>query len=152
MTSELILMSNTELAELCEGMADVIEARGHCQGKYEETDGSVCLVGSALAYYQENQSSDGLSTVHKTVAVALDTKDPVTLNDGRKQVIEEYVQIPVFTLLPLNFMSDQDADVMISSMGYTEEIQTRYVETPGLTKDEAVELCTQRAKFWRNQP
>lgn len=126
------------MAELCEGIAEVLEKRGHATRAIEDSNGRVCLLGAGR--YVQKQVTSVYSVVERCLldqrtaeALGYDNwQSVVNHNDGyvektvkRVPVIGELVYLVVRT-----------------------EVTT---EHPPLTQQQAIDFAMERAKYWRNK-
>lgn len=144
---------NDEMAELCEGIAQVLEEKGHTTKAMYNGAGNVCLLGAGrLAQgsplmngpqkYDRRSRAADLNT-----AEALGFSEPQKVaehNDGYTLRTRSVVPVP-FTP---TFVHKDEAYV---PMIYREEEVIEEVVHPAISQQQAIDLAMDRAKYWRNQ-
>lgn len=122
-----------ELAELAEGVAEMITLWGHTTGAMCNTDG-LCLLGAGRTYQQVAVEACGFIPEDYATAKALGYKHPTDVvrhNDG---------YIPPAVDSPGTFCSDESC-CEASPYPFT---------IPKMNKDQAINRAIEQAKIWRN--
>lgn len=140
-----------EMAELCEGIAEVLKDRGHTTRTLEDKRG-VCLLGAGRLAQDSNHDFAVRRhplgpTLDKMTANALGFDTPtgvVQHNDGHTTRFVKVVEIPH----NLVFLKDAGS---VQWEYTTQETVTVEEVHPPINQQQAIDLAMDRAKYWRNQ-
>lgn len=144
--------SNDKMAELCEGIAEVLGKRGHTVRTMEDRFGRVCLLGAGRVAQNGNlMFTEGMQGGPRQVAdtktsKALGFETPARVAEHNDGYIERTVKhVPIVHNLALVGGSE----VQVADGTY--DTITEEVVHPPLDKQQAIDLAMERAKYWRNQ-
>lgn len=148
-----------EMAELCEGIAQVLEEKGHTTKAMVNGLGNVCLLGAGRLAQGSNlvslpqQYDNRTRSADLNTAEALGFDDPHKVakhNDGYIAKTRKTMAIPI----PVKAVwLENDSAVLFTA----EEAGFRFKEVieetvyPPINQQQAIDLAMDRAKYWRNQ-
>jgi hypothetical protein len=127
------MMTAQESAELCEGIVEVLEERGHCKGRYQDASGQVCLYGAGRVV-QVGAAEDVCRAV---VCNSIECPTGIADTKTRKALQLEWVH-------RFNDYGVDSNDRVLFSNG-------RADFSKGLNKETAIEYAMKQAKYWREQ-
>lgn len=147
---------NDEMAELCEGIAQVLAEKGHTTKAMYNNAGNVCLLGagrlaqdSPLVSKPWSYDSDG---VDQNTAEALGFDEPQRVaeyNDGYIEKTRKTMAIPI----PAKAVWLENDAVLFTAedRGFRFEEVIEETVYPPINQQQAIDLAMDRAKYWRNQ-
>lgn len=143
---------NDEMAELCEGIAQVLEEKGHTTKTYYNNLGNVCLLGAGrLAQgLRTTVSTAALSDADRDTAEALGFSQPqkvIEYNDGHIKRTSKMVIVPK----PMKAFFTEDIELTVIEPSYAVREVIEETVYPPIGKQQAIDLAMERAKYWRNQ-
>lgn len=149
---------NDAMAELCEGIAEVLAEKGHTTKAMVNGLGNVCLLGAgrlaqgsnlvSLAPYDNRTRSADLNTAE---ALGFDEPQKVAeYNDGYTLKTRTTRAVPIpFKAVWL----ENDPAVLFTAEEAGFQFKEVIEETvyPPINQQQAIDLAMDRAKYWRNQ-
>lgn len=139
-----------EMADLCEGIAEVLKERGHTVGTMINGGGRVCLLGAGRLAQDSNHD---FSARRSPLATVLDQRTTDALGFGSPTEVVEHndghikkslVNIPVIHKIVIT----DDKTIMVDD-GYRTDVVEEFI--PPISQQQAIDLAMDRAKYWRNQ-
>lgn len=151
---------NDEMAELCEGIAQVLAEKGHTTKAMVNGLGNVCLLGAGRLAQGSPLMNGSQKYNHRSWAADLNTAEALGFsepqkvaehNDGYIAKTRKTMAIPV----PVKAVwLENDSAVQLFT---AEEAGFQFKEVieetvyPPISQQQAIDLAMDRAKYWRNQ-
>ena len=153
-------MSHSDrMAELCEGIAEVLEEKGHTTKAMVNGLGNVCLLGAGRLAQGSNLVSLPQQYDNRTRSADLNTAEALGFDEPQKvaEHNDGYIAKTRKTMaIPIPFKAvwlENDSAVLFTAeeMGFRFEEVIEETVYPPIDKQQAIDLAMDRAKYWRNQ-